>query len=341
MPEVSDIATPDSGAAAAPRPLGGFAAPAWWPWGVGVLVGLLVVGPGLGGGSLLSLDLLVTPEMAVPPGVYGLGPALSQRVPLFVLVGWLAALVGGPVAVKVLLVGWVAVGFAGAARLVRVLEPRAGALAQATAGLLWAAGPFALTRIGVGHINLVWVVAVLPWELFHVRTAGIDLFSTHLAPAPEHGRHRLVQVAEIDRVIKATRGDRDVHRFGERREGLPPILCGDFNAEADSDEIRFLCGLTTLNDTTTFYQDAWRVAGDGPGYTNDWKRNPFCAGLNVHRKRIDYVFVGDPFLRAGDAGRVLDVRLVADEPITGIVASDHFGVMATIVWPDRPAAPAE
>ena len=108
MPEVSDIATPDSGAAAAPRPLGGFAAPAWWPWGVGVLVGLLVVGPGLGGGSLLSLDLLVTPEMAVPPGVYGLGPALSQRVPLFVLVGWLAALVGGPVAVKVLLVGWVA-----------------------------------------------------------------------------------------------------------------------------------------------------------------------------------------------------------------------------------------
>ncbi|MCB1027664.1 MAG: endonuclease/exonuclease/phosphatase family protein [Microthrixaceae bacterium] len=185
------------------------------------------------------------------------------------------------------------------------------------------------------------IVAVLPWELFHVRTAGIDLFSTHLAPAPEHGRHRLVQVAEIDRVIKATRGDRDVHRFGERREGLPPILCGDFNAEADSDEIRFLCGLTTLNDTTTFYQDAWRVAGDGPGYTNDWKRNPFCAGLNVHRKRIDYVFVGDPFLRAGDAGRVLDVRLVADEPITGIVASDHFGVMATIVWPDRPAAPAE
>ncbi|MEZ5204682.1 MAG: hypothetical protein R2701_09970 [Acidimicrobiales bacterium] len=181
MPEVSDIATPDSGAAAAPRPLGGFAAPAWWPWGVGVLVGLLVVGPGLGGGSLLSLDLLVTPEMAVPPGVYGLGPALSQRVPLFVLVGWLAAVVGGPVAVKVLLVGWVAAGFAGAARLVRVLEPRAGALAQATAGVLWTAGPFALTRIGVGHINLVWVVAVLPWALPRLCRPGDHLPSTFLA----------------------------------------------------------------------------------------------------------------------------------------------------------------
>lgn len=185
------------------------------------------------------------------------------------------------------------------------------------------------------------VVAALPWELFHARTAGIDLFSTHLAPAPDHGRHRQVQVAEIDQLIKATRGGRDVHQFGQRREGLPPILCGDFNAEADSDEIRFLCGLTTLNDSTTFYQDVWRIVGDGPGYTNDWQRNPFCAALNVHRKRIDYVFVGDPFLRKGNAGRVLDAQLVADEPITGIVASDHFGVLAEIAWPDRPATPTE
>ena len=45
---------------------------------------------------------------------------------------------------------------------------------------------------------------------------------------------------------------------------MPPILCGDFNAEPDSDEIRFLCSLTALDGRTTFFQDAWRVAGDGP-----------------------------------------------------------------------------
>jgi endonuclease/exonuclease/phosphatase family metal-dependent hydrolase len=177
----------------------------------------------------------------------------------------------------------------------------------------------------------------VPWELFHARTAGLDLYSTHLAPAPQHGRHRMVQVVEIDRVIKTMRGDRDVHRFGEHRQGMPPILCGDFNAEADSDEIRYLCGLTAIDDETTYYQDAWRTAGAGPGYTNDWRRNPYCAALNVHRKRIDYVFVGDAFVRTGNAGRVLSAQVVADEPITGVVASDHFGVLATIVWPDRPA----
>src|SRR4051794_24928230 len=77
--------------------------PAWWPWAVGLLLGLVVVGPGLSGGSLLSLDLLVTPDIPVPNGVYGLGPALSQRVPLFALLGLGSAVVGGPVTTKVLL----------------------------------------------------------------------------------------------------------------------------------------------------------------------------------------------------------------------------------------------
>ena len=38
------------------------------------------------------------------------------------------------------------------------------------------------------------VVDSVPWELLHVRTAGLDVFSTHLAPAPTHGLHRQRQV---------------------------------------------------------------------------------------------------------------------------------------------------
>ena len=80
-----------------------------------------------------------------------------------------------------------------------------------------------------------------------------------------------------------------------------------------------------------------RVAGDGgPGFTQDWRTNPIAAAMNVHRKRIDYVFVGDPFQRAGGAGRVLRAKVVCDEPRTGIVASDHAGVLADIAWPTRP-----
>ncbi len=181
--------------------------------------------------------------------------------------------------------------------------------------------------------------ARIGWELLHVVTAGVDVFSTHLAAAPTDAHHRRRQVVAIDDIIRvATEAKSPPVPFGQKRPGMPAILCGDFNAEPDSDEIRFLTSLTTFDDRSTFYQDAWRVAGDhGPGITQDWRVNPIAASLNVHRKRIDYVFVGDPFQRAGDAGRVLSARVVFDEPMTGIVASDHFGLVVDVVWPDRPA----
>ena len=182
------------------------------------------------------------------------------------------------------------------------------------------------------------VPASMPWELVHVRTAGLDIFTTHLAPAPSHGRHRRVQVLAIDEHVRAIRGDRDSFAdFPNPRPEMPAIVCGDFNAEPGSDEIRFLKGHTVIADRTTYFQDAWAVAGDGSaGHTQDWSTHPLAASLNVHRKRIDYLFVGDPFLRAGDAGRVVSCRVVADKPLTGIQASDHCGLVADIVWPARP-----
>ena len=179
----------------------------------------------------------------------------------------------------------------------------------------------------------------IPWELLHVRTAGLDVFSTHLAAAPEYGRHRAAQVLAIDELIRAARGDLDtLVDFQTPREAMPPILCGDFNAEPESDEIRFLSAMTALDGRTTHYQDAWRAAGDGPGWTHDWRRNPIAAALNGPRKRVDYVFVGDPFLRAGSAGRVLSASLAFDDTLTGRVASDHTGLVVDIAWPQRPPA---
>ena len=179
----------------------------------------------------------------------------------------------------------------------------------------------------------------MPWELLHASTAGLDVFSTHLAPAPTHGRHRRLQVLEIDRQIKAIRGDTDSLYASGGRASMPPLLTGDFNAEPESDEIRFLKGLTVLDERTTFYQDAWAVAGDGTdGLTNNWRTHPLSARLNVHRKRIDYILVGDPFLRQGNGGRITDSQLVADTPLTGIQGSDHVGIFADIEWPTRPAA---
>jgi len=178
--------------------------------------------------------------------------------------------------------------------------------------------------------------SLIPWELVYARTAGLDVFSTHLAPAPSHGLHRQIQTGAIDQIVREARDGRDDFDWPNPRVPMPAILCGDFNAEPESDEIRFLRGACAFDGRTTFWQDAWRVAGDeGPGYTQDWRTHPLAARLNVHRKRIDYVFVGDPFLRAGDAGRVLSAAVVCDEPRTGVQASDHLGVVAEILWPAR------
>lgn len=178
----------------------------------------------------------------------------------------------------------------------------------------------------------------VPWELVHARTAGLDVFSCHLASAPLHGHHRRAQVVAIDDYVRSVRGGLD-GTPGTRaaRDAVPPILCGDFNAEPDSDEIRFLTSLCDLEGRRTYYQDAWKVAGDEtPGWTQQWRTHPIAASLNVPRKRIDYVFVGDPFNRVADAGRVLSARLAFHESLTGVMASDHIGLCVDVVWPQRP-----
>jgi endonuclease/exonuclease/phosphatase family metal-dependent hydrolase len=183
-------------------------------------------------------------------------------------------------------------------------------------------------------------VVDVPWELVHARTAGLDVFACHLAAAPTHGLHRRRQVLAIDELIRATRlGQDGPVALGSKRDGMPAILCGDFNAEPDSDEIRFLCSLTPLEGRTTFFQDAWRMAGDGPGFTQDWRTNVLADGMNLNRKRIDYAFVGDAFQRRGDAGRILSAVLAFHEPLTGVLASDHAGLVVDVVWPDRPHLP--
>ncbi|MGI8792138.1 MAG: endonuclease/exonuclease/phosphatase family protein [Acidimicrobiales bacterium] len=153
----------------------------------------------------------------------------------------------------------------------------------------------------------------------HARAGGIDLFSTHLAWRYEVGALRERQVAAIDRIITER---------ADPASPLPPILAGDFNAEPDSTEIRFLSGLASIDGHSTYYQDAWRVAGAaGPGWTWD-NRDPFAAAEHEPDRRIDYVFVG--WRRDSGAGRVESGRVICDRALTGTFASDHFGVVADI-----------
>ena len=164
-------------------------------------------------------------------------------------------------------------------------------------------------------------------EFRSVTTAMIDspygaifFATTHLHWQAHHGYIRERQVVALADVIAEHSRDAD----------FPPIMVGDFNADPDSDEIRFLCGLTSLQGRSTFLQDSWRLAGDGsPGFTWD-NRNPYAAMMFEPNRRLDYIFVGLADHVRGGRGWIDHARVVMNEATNGVFPTDHFGVLAEV-----------
>ena len=159
----------------------------------------------------------------------------------------------------------------------------------------------------------------LPRLAVHARTGGVDVFSTHLAWQLHDSSLRERQVrALVDFVSE--RSD-PAARVG-------PVVAGDLNAEPDSTVVRYLCGLASLDGRSTYFQDAWRLAGDGgPGFT--WSNaNPHAAKDGEADKRIDYVLSG--FHGPALGGRPVECRVVGDAPVDGVWPSDHHGVLAVL-----------
>jgi len=153
----------------------------------------------------------------------------------------------------------------------------------------------------------------------HARTNGVDVFSSHLAWQLHDAALRERQVQALVKFVDEAK---------DPSAPLGPIIAGDFNAEPDSTAVRYLTGLTSLDGASTYFQDAWRLAGDaGPGLT--WSRaNANAAREHEPDRRIDYIFSG-VHLDTG-AGRPLECHVVADEPVDGVWPSDHFGVFAVL-----------
>ncbi len=146
----------------------------------------------------------------------------------------------------------------------------------------------------------------------------IPLFVTHLNWKLHHGAVREQQVVAVAAHLKAAAP------IG----GLPPILVGDFNAEPDSTEVRFLRGLHAIGGVSTYLADCFGLVGEGRGVTFDATRNPFAAPTREPPRRIDYVFVRGPD-RQG-RGQPLAARVALDEVVSGVCATDHYGVLAEV-----------
>jgi endonuclease/exonuclease/phosphatase family metal-dependent hydrolase len=147
----------------------------------------------------------------------------------------------------------------------------------------------------------------------------LPFFCTHLNWKFADGHVRVLQVKAV---VEA------VMRIAPVKETFPPVLVGDFNAEPDADEIRYLRGLTGLGGRYVYFADAFGIAGDGsPGFTFS-KRNPHAEPLREPERRIDYIFVRGP--DEAQRGEPRDASVCFDEPASGMYATDHFGLIATI-----------
>ncbi|HEX6443623.1 MAG TPA: endonuclease/exonuclease/phosphatase family protein [Streptosporangiales bacterium] len=118
------------------------------------------------------------------------------------------------------------------------------------------------------------------------------------------------------------------HAGATRDESVPLVVCGDFNADPDSDEIRMLTGRTTAPVPGMSFYDAWDAAGPAvPGHT--WSNaNPWATQLLWPDRRIDYVFTAAP--RRGGAGHPQGAALLGTRPVAGTYPSDHYALQADV-----------
>lgn len=166
--------------------------------------------------------------------------------------------------------------------------------------------------------GLIYAVADAP-------CGRVPIFVTHLDWEFHHGFVRERQVAFIADKVQSLQPP--------GKESFPPILMGDFNAEPESDEIRYLRGWTTRLGKSVYFADCFAVAGDGsPGWTYA-RSNRFAALAREPNRRIDYVFVRGPDSRG--RGEPLSARVVFDRPSGEVFPTDHYGVYAEIAAPPR------
>ena len=112
------------------------------------------------------------------------------------------------------------------------------------------------------------------------------------------------------------------------------LLVGDSSTEPESSMLRFWSGRQSLHGMSVANRDAWEAAhgpGGGLTFTAD---NPLRALGDIRHeigRRMDYVFV-----RMDEWGPTLGIdrcEVFLDQPVKGVWASDHFGVVADLSAP--------
>ncbi len=126
-----------------------------------LLLAALLLGPALGPGFVLSYDLVWVPDLALRPDFLGVGSALPRAVPSDAVVAVLDEVVPGAVLEKIVLLGSLAGGGCGMARLLAAAPLPARWVA--TTSYVWS--PLVVERLVMGAWPVLLGYAVLPWIL--------------------------------------------------------------------------------------------------------------------------------------------------------------------------------
>lgn len=143
---------------------------------------LLLLGPALAPGYVLSYDMVWFPDLAMRPDFFGSGSNLPRAVPSDAVVALVDEVIPGMLLQKSVLLGSLIGAGCGAAALVRRL-PLVAQLAAATVAV-W--NPFVVERLVLGHWPVLIGYAVLPWLLLAGRRSRehhrLDPWLLGLAP---------------------------------------------------------------------------------------------------------------------------------------------------------------
>lgn len=132
---------------------------------------------------------------------------------------------------------------------------------------------------------------------------AVNLVGIHTTPEPDE-QHQIDQAVEGAELLARS------------LDQLPGFIAGDFNAEPGSAAMQALRGTRPQGAASIVLEDAWQSARPADTGLTYPSRNP--------ARRIDYIYAA---AGAQSQATPLDCRLVLQEALEGLYASDHLGVL--------------
>lgn len=131
---------------------------------VAVLSAVIILGPALLPGLVLTYDIAWSPDPRFTPTVLGLDTPAPRVIPSDVVVVLLAKLLTADVAQKLVLLAVLIVASLGVLRLLtEVLGRTPGRVAALAAVLVAQWNPFVAERLAIGQWTVLWGYALVPW----------------------------------------------------------------------------------------------------------------------------------------------------------------------------------